>query len=72
MSWTQERARYAAISRHRPGDTAALAETARDLAAERLAAHVERVVAQAPTLSVAQRDRIAALLRSGASGGDAA
>ncbi len=66
MSWTQERARYAAISRHRPGDSAALAETARNLAAERLAAHVERVVAQAPPLTPAQRDRIAALLRGGA------
>ncbi len=66
MSWTQERARYAAISRHRPGDSAALAETARDLAAERLAAHVERVVAQAPPLTPGQRDRIAALLRGGA------
>ena len=37
-------------------------ETARDLAAERLAEYVERVVANAPPLTPAQRDRIAALL----------
>lgn len=35
-------------------------------AGDRLAEHVARVVAQAPPLSPAQRDRIAALLRGGA------
>jgi hypothetical protein len=44
----------------------------RDLAAERLAEHVKRVVDSAPPLTTAQRDRIAALLRPGAQVGDAA
>jgi hypothetical protein len=35
----------------------------RDLAAERLAEYVAKVVAAAPPLTPAQRDRIAALLR---------
>ncbi|WP_277612968.1 hypothetical protein [Cryobacterium glucosi] len=34
----------------------------RDLAAERLALYIERVVADAPPLTGAQRDRLAALL----------
>jgi len=38
----------------------------RDYAAERLAEHVAKVVAQAPPLTPAQRDRIAVLLRGGA------
>lgn len=37
--------------------------TRRDLAAERLAAYVRRVVAEAPPLSDEQRAKIAALLR---------
>lgn len=41
-------------------------ETARDLAAERIAEYVERVVAEAPPLTPEQRDRIATLLRGGA------
>ena len=40
-------------------------ELERDYAAERLAEHVARVVAQAPPLTSAQRDRIAGLLRAG-------
>jgi len=37
----------------------------RDYAAEKLADYVAQVVAQAPPLTAAQRDRIAALLRGG-------
>ncbi|TFC21336.1 hypothetical protein E3O46_06985 [Cryobacterium glucosi] len=40
----------------------ALANMQRDLAAERLALYIERVVADAPPLTGAQRDRLAALL----------
>ena len=43
-------------------------ETARDLAEAKLAAYIERVVAAAPPLTPAMRDRLALLL----SGGDAA
>lgn len=38
-------------------------ETARDLAAERIAEYISRVVDAAPPLSPEQQDRIAALLR---------
>ena len=37
----------------------------RDYAAERIAAHIEKVVASAPPLTDAQRDRLAGLLRGG-------
>lgn len=40
-------------------------ETARDLATERIADYVRRVVADAPPLTPAQRDRIVTLLRAG-------
>ncbi|MGV3714342.1 hypothetical protein [Pseudolysinimonas sp.] len=40
-------------------------DTARDLAAERIADYVSRVVATAPPLTPAQRDRIATLLQVG-------
>ncbi len=42
----------------------------RDYAAEKLAEYVAKVVAQAPPLTPAQRDRVAILLRGGAAGGD--
>lgn len=47
------------------------AEARRELAAERLAAYVKRVVDKAPPLTAAQRERIAAILAAPA-GGDAA
>lgn len=52
----------------RTGDPELIATTARELAAEKLAAYIERVVSAAPPLSTAQRERLAALL----TGGDAA
>ena len=54
-------ARNAALVRH-GGDTA---QNAAKLAEEQLAEYVARVVAKAPPLSPAQRDRIVALLRAG-------
>ena len=59
----RERARVAALTRSRTPDDPALVEARRTLAAENLAAYIERVVAEAPPLTSAQRDRIAALLR---------
>ena len=54
-------AQNAALIRHGSDNT----QTAADLAAEQLAQYVARVVAAAPPLSPAQRDRVAALLRAG-------
>jgi len=47
-----------------------LVEARRRLKTERLAEYVAKVVDAAPPLTAAQRDRIAALLRSGVAGGD--
>jgi len=70
--WTTERARLAALSRHRDPDDPAIADARRDLAAERtaeqLAEHVQGVVDRFPALTPEQRDRIAALLRSAPAG----
>lgn len=45
------------------GEPARAAAARRDLAAERLASYVERIVAEAPPLTVEQRARITDLLR---------
>lgn len=63
MSWTQDRARVAALSRSRERDDPDLIAARQTLKAERLAAHVAKVLADAPPLTDEQRDRIAALLR---------
>ncbi len=56
--------RHGAIKRHHPEtDTT---ELRRDIAAASLADYAAAVVAEAPPLTAAQRDRIAALLRGGA------
>jgi len=47
----------------RKGDPERIAETRRDLATERIASYVERVVAGAPQLTSQQLDRLAELLR---------
>lgn len=57
------RQRLNVLRRWRTDDDPAVLEAERDHAAESIAAHVARVVAQAPPLTPAQRDRIAALLR---------
>ncbi len=64
MGWTNDRARLAALTRHRNPDDPALSDARRDFHAERLAEAVRRVVDSAPPLTTAQRDTIAALLRA--------
>lgn len=59
----RERGRVASLTRSRPADDPELIEARANLAAEKLAEYVARVVAEAPPLTDAQRDRIAALLR---------
>ena len=66
MSVRTTRARVAALTRHHPDGSPELSEAKRDHATEALASYVAKVVAQAPPLSPAQRDRIAVLLRGGA------
>jgi hypothetical protein len=70
-TWKQKRAKIAGLSRDRKPDDPELVEARRELRAQRLAEHVDNVVAGWPPLTDAQLDRIAALLRSG-SRGDAA
>ena len=65
-TWQQERGRIAGLSRDRAPDDPDLINARRNMRAERLAEHVAKVVAQAPPLTAAQRDRIAVLLRGGA------
>jgi len=65
MSWTQERARVASLSRSRTPDDPDLVNARRNLKAERLALYITRVVDAAPPLTAAQRDRLALLLRGG-------
>lgn len=64
-TWTHERARIASLSRSRTPDDPDLIEARRNLRAARLEDHVQKVVAGAPPLTQAQRDRIAGLLRAG-------
>ena len=47
------------------GSDPKLAEAKRDLAEAKIAAYIERVVAEAPPLSGEQRDRLVSLLRAG-------
>ena len=67
-SWTSERARVASLSRSRATDDPDLLEARRNLKSARLEDYVARVVAEAPPLTSAQRDRIAALLRPACGG----
>jgi len=68
VSWTQERARVASLTRSRAADDPDLVAARRNLAAARLADHIEKTIAAAPPLTAEQRDRLALLLR-GPSGG---
>jgi hypothetical protein len=63
MSFTHERARVAALSRSRTPDDPELLDARRNMRTESLAAHIARVVAEAPPLTAEQRDRLALLLR---------
>ncbi len=56
------RAGHAAVT----GDPDRIAQTRRDLAAERLASYIAKVVDGAPPLTDEQRDRLALLLRGSA------
>ena len=58
-----------ALARSRPDTDPELIEARRKLRAERLAAHIEKVVAEAPRLSDADLARLASLLRPTAGGG---
>lgn len=61
-----------ALSRSRPDNDPELIEARHNLRAEKLAQHITRVVEEAPPLTPAQIDRLAALLRPTSSGrGDA-
>lgn len=53
----------------RARDPRRIEEARRNLAAEKMAGYVARIVAEAPPLTDAQRDRIAALLRPAGGGG---
>lgn len=65
MSWTAERARVASLSRSRNTDDPDLVNARQNLKVERLAAYIERVVAEAPPLNEAQRTRLTAILSGG-------
>lgn len=64
----QQKSRLANLVKNRSPDDPELVNARRDYYAERLAEHVAGVVAKAPPLTHAQRDRISTLL-SGASKG---
>jgi len=57
------RGRVASLSRSRSATDPDLVNARRDLAAAKLDAYIQKVVAEAPPLTDEQRDRIAALLR---------
>lgn len=63
MSWTQDRARVASLTRSRTPDDPDLIAARRSLRAERLAMYIRRTVDAAPPLTAEQRDRLAVLLR---------
>lgn len=62
MTWQQERARIAGLTRSRPADHPDLVESRRRLRAERLAEHVRQVLDGTPPLTAEQRQHIANLL----------
>lgn len=64
-TWTHERAKVAALSRSRNADDPELVAARGRLKAELLAAHIERVVSQAPPLTQDQRVRLASILTNG-------
>lgn len=57
------RTRVALLSRHHPGSSE-LIEARRELAEAKIAAAIERIVADAPPLTAEQRNRLAGLLIS--------
>lgn len=65
MGWTHTRSQIARTIQKDPG--ADTTELRRQLKAERLADHISRLVDEWPPLDRGQRDRLALLLRGGAS-----
>lgn len=63
MSWTHTRSQIAVAIKKNPD--ADVTELRRQLQAERLGEYIQRVVDAAPPLTLAQRDRLALLLRGG-------
>ena len=62
-TWTQERARIAALTRSRTDDDPELIDARRNLKALRLEDHIRSVVDSAPPLTQSQKDRLALILR---------
>lgn len=71
MSWQQERARIAGLTRSRQADDPELVEARRRLRTERTAAYIEKVLAEAPPLTDEQRTKLAELLKPVRIGGAA-
>lgn len=67
MSWTHERGRVAALTRHRDPEDPAIGEARRDLRAARAEDYIRRVVDEAPPLTEDQRRRLAAILQGSTS-----
>ena len=64
-TWKQTRGRLARKSQDLPADHPELVELRRDLHAERLAEHIEHVVAQAPPFTPEQVAKLRVLLTAG-------
>lgn len=62
MSWTQDRARVAALSRSRAADDPDLTDARRDLRAARAEEYIRELVDAAPPLTDEQRHRLSTLL----------
>lgn len=60
-----ERSRLGVLGRRRPDDRAAIAEARRNLAAAKLRAHVQKIVAEAPPLTSGQIHAIVDVLVDG-------
>lgn len=65
MSWTQERARVASLSRSRTADDPELLAARGRLKSERLELFIAKTLAAAPPLTGEQIDRLAMLLKGG-------
>lgn len=63
--WTHHRAKVASLTRSRPADDPELVEARQNLKAARLESHIERILTEAPPLTVDQLQRIAGLLTAG-------
>lgn len=67
MSWTEARARVAALSRSRTPDDPELVNARRVLRAARLEDQIRGTLAVAPPLTDEQREQLAALILEGVS-----